>query len=128
MVVAYITFLLSVDTDFKYSESKEVKNKEQVKFDCSGTFPKGSTLKWCREKDNDTGVLLEVTDEYWKSKFQAEYQISTSHDSTNNYYMSQLTIRTVKYDYAGNYYCKVVDKNGAVLVQSKEISLEVTGN
>ena len=103
-----------------------VKNRQEAKFVCSGTFPKGSTLRWCREKDDNSGDLLEVTNEYWKSEFKAEYQISTSYDSTNNYYMSQLTIRTVKSEYAGNYYCKVV-KNGAVLVQSKEISLEITG-
>jgi len=105
-----------------------VKNRQQARFDCSGTFPKGSTLRWYREKNDDSGVLLEVTDKYWKSEFEAEYQISTSYDSTNNYYMSQLTIRTVKHSYAGNYYCRVVDSSGVTLIQSKEILLEVTGS
>lgn len=104
-----------------------MKNREQAKFDCSGTFPKGSSLRWYREKDDDTGELLEVTDKYWKSEFQAEYQISTSFDSTKDYFMSQLTIRTVKDNYAGNYYCKVLDNKGDMLVKSTEISLKVTG-
>ena len=116
-----------VDTDFKYSESLEVKNKQEAKFDCSGTFPKGSTLRWYRERDDGSGIILEVTDEYWKSEFEAEYQISTSYDPTSNYHMSQLTIRTVKDDYAADYYCKAVNKNGVVLIQSQEITLEVTG-
>ena len=42
--------------------------------------------------------------------------------------MSQLTIRTVKHSYAGNYYCRVVDSSGVTLIQSKEILLEVTGS
>ena len=105
----------------------KVKNRQEAKFDCSGTFPKGSSLRWYREKSDDNGKLLEVTDEYWKSEFQAEYQISASFDSTKNYYMSQLTIRTVKDNYAGNYYCKAVDSKENLLVQSTEISLEVIG-
>lgn len=119
---------LFIDNDFKYSGSIEVKNRQQAKLDCSGTFPKGSELRWCREKDDNSGVILEVTDEYWKKEFKAEYQISTGYDSINNYYMSQLTIRTAKQSYAGNYYCKVVDSNGNTLIQSKEILLKVIGN
>lgn len=41
--------------------------------------------------------------------------------------MSQLIIKTVKLNYAGNYYCKVVDSDGNMLTLSTEISLEVTG-
>lgn len=105
-----------------------MRNKQQAKFDCSGTFPKGSKLKWFREKKDNRGVLLEVTDRYWKKQFQAEYQISMSFDAANNYYMSQLTIRTTKQNYAGNYYCKVLNSSGNTLVQSKAISLEITGS
>lgn len=127
MTCLYIIFYFILVGDFKYSKSMVVKNRQQAKFDCSGTFPKGSTLRWCRKKVDGNGDLLEVTDKYWKSKLQAEYQISTSVDNTKNYHMSQLTIKTVKETYAGSYYCRVLNSSGDVLVQSKEISLEVTG-